>query len=116
MLAAVSTRLRIISPTGFVQANKSPWVENTHKRYRSLGLIQNVYVNLEKEHYVEAGLWYQHKTMEIPVLMGSMKTAMQIRKTAFSGRFLPSGKLTEKYALVVRSAYLSDYLNYRDKN
>ncbi|MBN1143407.1 MAG: TonB-dependent receptor [Bacteroidales bacterium] len=97
------------------KANK-PWVENKHGRYSSLGLINNIYVNFGKGNYVEAGLWYQHKMMEIPVLMGSMRNSHAEQRDSLFKSFITYRKLTEKSALVVRSAYLYDYLNYVDKN
>lgn len=99
----------------FYRANK-PLVENTHGRSSSLGLINNLYVNFGKGNYVEAGIWYQHKLMEVPVLMGSMRNSHAEQRDSLFKSFITYRKLTEKAALVVRSAYLFDYLNYRDKN
>jgi iron complex outermembrane receptor protein len=97
------------------KSNK-PLVENTHGRYTSLGLVNNLYVNFGKGYYVEAGMWYQHKKMEIPVLMGSMRNSHSEQRDSLFKSFLTFRKLTEKSALVVRSAYLYDFLNYLDKN
>lgn len=93
-----------------------PLVENTHGRYKSLGLINNLYVNFGKGNYIETGIWYQHKTMEMPTLMGSTRNSHAAQRDSLFKSFVTYRKVNEKSALVVRSAYLFDYLNYVDKN
>lgn len=93
-----------------------PLAENAHARYKSLGLINNLYVNFGKGNYLETGIWYQHKTLEIPALMGSMRSSHAAQRDSLVKSFVAYRKVGEKSALVVRSAYLYDYLNYVDKN
>ena len=94
---------------------QSPNVKNNHNAYRSFGLVQNIYLNLNHGNHLEAGLWYQQKTMEIPALMGSYKSSHAAQKDSLFRSFVSYRKTTEKSALVVKSAYFSDYLNYTDK-
>lgn len=93
-----------------------PYVTNKHGEYKSLGLVNNLYVNFGKGNYLEAGLWYQRKSMKIPALMGSVQTSNAEQRDSLFKSFITYRKLAEKSALVVRSAYLYDYLNYVDKN
>lgn len=99
----------------FYRTNK-PYINNKHAEYRSLGLVNNLYVNLGKGNYLEGGLWYQHKSMLVPALMGSVQASNAEQRDSLFKSFITYRKLTEKSALVVRSAYLYDYLNYVDKN
>ncbi|MBN1789902.1 MAG: TonB-dependent receptor plug domain-containing protein [Bacteroidales bacterium] len=94
----------------------SPEVKTQHNAYRSVGLIHNIYLNLNKGSYLEAGMWYQRKILEIPALMGSYKESNARQKDSIFRSYMSYRKITAKSALLVRSAYFSDYLGYTDKN
>jgi outer membrane cobalamin receptor len=95
---------------------KSPQVRNTHNAYRSYGILQNVYLNLNKGSYLEGGLWYQHKTLEIPALMGSYKVSHAEQKDSLFRSFISYKKSGKHYSLGIKSAWFSDFLQYTDKN
>jgi vitamin B12 transporter len=94
---------------------KAPEIENSHSVYRSFGLIQNVYLKLNRGNYLEAGLWYQQKSFEIPALMGSNKASNAHQEDSLLRSFFSYRKTSERSALVIKSAYFSDYLGYTDK-
>jgi outer membrane cobalamin receptor len=93
----------------------SPIIENKHNDFKSLGILQNIYLNLSKGQYLEAGLWYQSKSLEIPALMGSYAKSYAHQKDSVFRSFVSYRKTGYKYALVIRSAYFSDFINYTDK-
>ncbi len=96
--------------------SQSPEVKTQHNAYRSVGLIQNLYLNLNNGNYLEAGFWYQYKSIEIPALMGSYKASQARQKDSLFRSFVSYRKTTQKSALMIRSAYFSDNLRYTDKN
>jgi outer membrane cobalamin receptor len=94
---------------------ENPFVTNSHNAYRSFGLLQNAWINLQKAGTIEAGIWYQLKSLQIPALMGSYKSSRANQKDSVFRSFLNYSKKWDKSALTVRTAYLSDFLNYRDR-
>jgi hypothetical protein len=96
--------------------NHAPEVRVSHSAYRTVGLIQNLNFNLGKGNYLEGGLWYQYKSLEIPALMGSYKESHARQKDSLFRSFISYRKITDKSALSIRSAYFSDFLRYTDKN
>ncbi len=92
-----------------------PKVKATHNAFRTWGFIQNAYLNLGKGHYLEAGVWYQHKMKEMPPLMGSYHGNNAVQRDSLFRSYISYRKTTEKSALVIRSAYFSDFLHYTDK-
>jgi len=93
----------------------SPPATATHNAYRSLGFIQNLFVNLGKGNYFEAGIWYQHKMKELPTLMGYYQNGNAVQRDSLFRSYISFRKTTEKSSLVVKSAWFSDFLNYTDK-
>jgi outer membrane cobalamin receptor len=93
----------------------APRVRATHNAFRTWGFIQNLYVNLGRGHYLEGGVWYQHKMKELPPLMGSYHENNAVQRDSLFRSYLSYRKTTEKSALVVRSAYFSDFLHYTDR-
>jgi hypothetical protein len=55
-----------------------------HNALRTIGLIQNIYANLGKGNYIEAGIWYHFKTKELPALWVLTRRVMLSRKTVLS--------------------------------
>lgn len=93
----------------------SPEVKNRHNNYKSIGVVQNIFLNLNHGNRLEAGFWYQQKTMEIPALMGSYKASHANQKDSLLRSFVSYRKTNLKSVLVVKSAYFSDDLSYTDK-
>jgi vitamin B12 transporter len=93
----------------------SPMIKADHNAFQTWGFIQNLYLNLGKGHYLEAGIWYQRKTKEMPPLMGSYHPNNAVQKDSLFRTYISYRKTTEKSALVIKSAYFSDYLHYTDK-
>jgi outer membrane cobalamin receptor len=94
----------------------SPERKMQHNAYRSFGLMQNLHLNLNKGNHLEAGFWYQFKTLEIPAIMGSYKTSHATQKDSLFRTFVNYRKISRKSALVLKTALFSDFLAYRDKN
>jgi outer membrane cobalamin receptor len=94
---------------------QSPEREQQHNATRNIGLIHNVFWNLKRGHHLEAGLWYQHKILEIPALMGSYKPSLARQKDSTFRSYISFRKISEHASLVIRSAYFSDHLQYTDK-
>jgi outer membrane cobalamin receptor len=95
--------------------NNAPVVKNKHNAYKDLGVMQNMFLNLDHGNYLEAGFWYQQKSLEIPPLMGSYKLSHARQKDSLFRSFISYRKKGMKYGLQIRSAYFSDFLNYTDK-
>ncbi|HLO58314.1 MAG TPA: TonB-dependent receptor [Bacteroidales bacterium] len=95
---------------------EDPYITNSHNAYRSFGLLQNAWINLEKAGTIEAGIWYQLKSLQLPALMGSYKSSQADQKDSVFRTFVNYSKKWDKSALTIRTAYLSDFLNYRDKS
>jgi outer membrane cobalamin receptor len=87
----------------------------THNAYRSLGIIQNFYLNLGKGNYLEAGLWYQRKMKEMPRLMGYYQTGNAVQRDSLFRSYISYRKTTEKSMLMIKSGWFSDFLNFTDK-
>lgn len=113
--SVISSRVENDFPYRDTYRPHSPMVEASHNAFRTLGFIQNGYLNLGKGHYLEAGIWYQHKTKEMPALMGSYQQNNAVQKDSLFRSYLSYRKTTEKSALTVKSAWFSDYLQYTDK-
>jgi vitamin B12 transporter len=96
--------------------SQAPEIKVKHNAYRSLGLIQNLSFNLGRGNHLDGGIWYQYKSLEIPALMGSYKEAHAKQKDSLFRSFVSYRKITDKSALMIRSAYFSDFLRYTDKN
>ncbi|HEX2395040.1 MAG TPA: TonB-dependent receptor [Bacteroidales bacterium] len=90
----------------------SPLRKNTNNQYSDAGILQNVYINAGKGNYFEAGTWYQKKILRIPAVMGSYETSNARQKDSLFRAYISYRKNGEKSAFHIRSAYLSDYLNY----
>ena len=93
----------------------SPDSKATHNAYRSWGFIQNVYLNLGKGNYLEAGIWYQHKMKEMPPLMGYYQPGNAVQRDSLFRSYISYRKTTEKSVFTVKSAWFSDFLNFTDK-
>jgi vitamin B12 transporter len=93
----------------------SPIVKASHNAFRTWGFIQNVYLNMGRGNYLEAGIWYQRKTKELPRLMGSYHENNAVQKDSLFRSYISYRKTTERSALVVKSAYFSDFIQYSDK-
>ena len=93
----------------------SPKVRNQHNVYRDFGLLQNFFLDLNKNRLLEAGIWYQKKSLEIPSLMGSYKPVYAVQSDSLFRTYISYRKKGRRSALLIRSAYVTDYLNYRDK-
>lgn len=95
---------------------QSPDVKNHHNAFRSLGIMQNLFLNLHNGNHLDAGVWYQSKTIEVPVLMGSYKESHARQRDSVFRSFISYSRITQKSALNIKSAYFSDYLRFVDKN
>lgn len=95
--------------------NHAPEVQVRHHAYKSFGLIQNLFLNLDRGNYLEAGIWVQNKSIEIPAMMGSYKESNASQKDSLFRSFVSYRKVTRKSALVLKSAYFADFLRYTDK-
>jgi len=93
----------------------NPILRRQHNSYVSTGLIQNFFINLPDNSLVEAGCWYQHKTLELPALMGSYNQGNALQKDSIFKAFLTYHKIFEKSSLILKSAWLTDDLHYTDK-
>lgn len=94
---------------------EAPEIVADHNSWHSLGLIQNLYLNLGKGNYLEAGAWFHYKTKDVPALMGSYKESHAIQKDSTFRSYISFRKTTERSALIIRSAWFSDFLHYTDK-
>jgi len=90
-------------------------VRNSHNAYNETGILQNLYVDAGKGNFLEAGIWYQRKTLEIPAIMGSYGNSNAVQKDSLFRSFISYRKNGTRSALLVRSAYLSDHLNFIDR-
>jgi vitamin B12 transporter len=94
---------------------QNPLIENKHNAYKEFGFIQNFFLNLNKGNILEGGIWYQHKYLEIPAVMGSSDPSLAKQRDSLFRSFLSYRKSCTKYTFSIRSAYFSDFLNYTDK-
>lgn len=90
----------------------NPERQNRNNQYRDAGIVQNIYINAGKGNFIEAGVWYQEKDLQIPSLMGLTESGNARQKDSLFRVFLSYRKKGAKSAWLVRSAYLSDYINY----
>jgi outer membrane cobalamin receptor len=114
-ISAISGRVENDFPYRDYYRHNSPRERAEHNAFRNRGIIQNVYLNLGKGNYLEAGIWNQYKTKEMPPLMGSYHDNNAFQKDSLFRSYLCYRKISEKSALVIRSGYFSDYLHYTDK-
>lgn len=94
----------------------SPEQKMQHNAHRSFGLMQNLHLNLNNGNHLEAGFWYQYKTLEIPAILGSYKASHATQKDSLFRTFVNYRKIGHKSALALKTALFSDFLGYRDKN
>jgi vitamin B12 transporter len=93
----------------------NPVIHRTHNSYYSNGLLQNLYLNLPNGNTLDAGCWYQKKSLEIPALMGNYSPSNAMQKDSAFKMYLIYRKVYEKSNLVFKTAYFTDYLRYTDK-
>jgi outer membrane cobalamin receptor len=94
---------------------QTPAIKNNHNAYRDYGIVQNIYINLNKGNFLEAGVWYQKKMLEIPALMGSLKPGTARQKDSLFRSFIGFNRKTDHSIFSFKSAYFSDQLNYTDR-
>jgi vitamin B12 transporter len=86
-----------------------------HNEFKTTGLIQNFYLNIGSGNYLEAGIWYQCKTKQIPALMGSYKESFADQKDSTFRSFISYRKTSRRSTLVLKSAWFYDFLRYTDR-
>ena len=114
-LAAVSNQSESDFTYRDIYMYKSPLVKALHNSYKSFGIIQNLYLNLGSGNYLEAGIWYQRKTKEMPSLMGTYRESNARQRDSIFRSYISYKRATEKSVLIVKSAWFSDLLAYTDK-
>lgn len=94
---------------------ESPEIENSHNKFRAFGIMQNIDANFGNGHYLNAGLWYQQKKLEIPSIMGSYNKSNAEQKDSLFRIYISYSKVSPKSVLHIKTAYFSDFLHYTDK-
>ncbi len=93
----------------------SPTERLNNNENRAFGTIQDLHLKL-KEHYIDAGVWYQVKEKNIAGLMGiGAPISYQKQRDSSFKAYVGWKKLIGKFRLEAKSAYLSDYLKYTDR-
>jgi len=115
-LSAITTRAENDFAYRDTYKYQSPPAKNLHNSFHSFGLIQNLFVNMKNGNHLEAGLWYQKKTIEVPALMGSYLKSHARQKDSVFRSFISYHMITQKTALNIKSAYFSDFIHFTDKN
>jgi vitamin B12 transporter len=87
-----------------------------HNSLKNTGIIQNCYIKLGKNNNIDLGIWYQVKRKEIPEIMGSYGQSNQVQQDSTFKSYVRWSKLFRQSSLEIKTAYLSDYLRYTDKN
>lgn len=93
----------------------SPKRTMEHNRFKNTGLIQALNINLPKRNRIDAGLWLQHKEKELPRPMGVQTPGTENQSDSTLKAYVNWNKLFDNSSLLIKTAYLGDYLHYTDK-
>jgi vitamin B12 transporter len=115
-LTAVKTNSENSFPYTDYYKYGSPELVTSHNAYETLGLIQNLFLKMKKGNHLNAGFWYQQKSLEIPILMGSYKESNATQRDSIFRSYLHYQKINDKSVLNIKTAYFSDLISYTDKN
>ena len=86
-----------------------------HNENKDYGLIQDVHFNLNG-HFIDLGAWYQVKHKNLAGLMGiGDPFSLQKQRDSSLKVFVGWKHLFNNFRVEAKSAYLSDYLKYTDK-
>ncbi len=86
-----------------------------HNSLENTGIIQNLFVRLSHNQNIEAGLWYQSKTKEIPAIMGSYTTGNAVQRDSVIRGYVNWSLLMERSRLTLSSSVMDEYMFYRVK-
>ncbi|MCX6256939.1 MAG: TonB-dependent receptor [Bacteroidia bacterium] len=86
----------------------SPVHENKNAQFSYDGVIQEFYARIKNDNFITARLWYQQKDQQIPPSILEKQDEDYFRSVVEYKAF------GEKTEVTLRSAFLDDYMNYRN--
>ncbi len=92
----------------------SPEETISHNALENRGAIQNLFVRLPHDQEIEAGLWYQSKSKEIPSIMGSYTPGNAVQRDSIIRGFVSWTMMTGKSRINVRSSFMDEYMFYTE--
>lgn len=101
----------------FVDADKMghPLVSMSHNELVLKGFMQNMYLQTGKSSLLEAGLWIQSKSKNLPAISGSYKQSNAHQQDSTLKVFVGWSKRFTSSLFQIKSAWFNDYLRYSDK-
>ncbi len=97
------------------QKSGNPKVQLDHNKLVSYSVLQDLQVKLPGNNTLGLGIWYLEKEKEIPEIMGSYGVSNQVQKDSLLKGYIQWSKRTARSNLIIKSAYLMDFLRYTDK-
>ncbi len=93
----------------------SPKTKLEHNKLVSYNLLQDLHIKLPGNNRLGLGIWNLKKEKEIPEIMGSYGVSNQVQKDSLLKVYVQWNKRTARTSLILKSAYLMDFLRYTDK-
>ncbi len=97
------------------QKSGNPKEKLDHNKRVSYSILQELHLKLPGNNRLGLGVWYLEKEKEIPEIMGSYGVSNQVQKDSLLKGYIQWTKRTARSNLILKSAYLMDFLRYTDK-
>ena len=78
--------------------------------------MQNLHIKISKNVKIDAGLWLQSKSKEIPDIMGKIYQSYGIQKDNTNKAFISATRAFNRSSLIIKSAFFNDFIRYRYKS
>ncbi|HDR88613.1 MAG TPA: TonB-dependent receptor [Bacteroidetes bacterium] len=92
----------------------NPVVTQSHSSFRSLGLIQHVFLRLPRHHDLNVGVWYQDREKEIPAIMGAYTPGTAVQRDSSLRMYVQWRKRYARSVVSAHAATVFDYMRYDD--
>ena len=92
-----------------------PVERRDHNFFQNYGAIQNLNIQLPKQHMVEFGLWYQVKYNQLPLPMGSYGQSQQSQTDSTLKIYMKWVKRFTRFSLEARTGYGYDFMRFVDR-
>ena len=92
----------------------NPEVTQSHSSFRSLGVVQHVFLRLPRHHDLNIGVWYQDREKEIPAIMGSYAPGTAVQRDSSLRAYIQWRKRYTRSVWSAHAATVNDYMRYDD--
>ncbi|NOY36674.1 MAG: TonB-dependent receptor [Chlorobi bacterium] len=92
-----------------------PLVKNSHNRYILAGTSHSIFLRLRNGHQIQAGIWAQKSSREIPSIMGSYTPSFQQQQDSSLRMYIAWKKQGIKTVTGIRTAWFTEGMRFTDE-